>query len=429
MANPYIVGSPVLYSQLYGRDELIEKCYADVNNNIWLLGRRRSGKTSVLCAIKEFALEKKEWFPVYVTLEDCFSDDDIKKSFLRDFRDNLEKFDIEDKYQPPDGEQDFADSVDDICRWLNERDIGLLLLIDEIERIEDLGGEGSRLEAKLRGVLGRREPRLRMIIAASRVLRTRKKVVTSPFINLFRPEYLGAISKEEARKLIRQEKNPEIKIQVADEVMDEILEKTGSEPYLIQYLCHRLYNEDNSLRIPTDEDLNQPDIGLKLIFENDYQFLERDEQYILNRIAQGHQISSASIPVELIRLGYIKKVNNHYRIGNHFLETWLQIKVVRELSPLDESSEEYDLSATDNKLLKQFYRLVDIFIIIFGLGLLLFEFAVLRHILNPLQVTIVLLATVILGAAILIFAGRYTDIIGETIFYKLLSRVVKNIQK
>jgi len=45
LANPYIVGPPVQGAQLYGRRGLIETCYREENRNIWLLGRRRSGKT------------------------------------------------------------------------------------------------------------------------------------------------------------------------------------------------------------------------------------------------------------------------------------------------------------------------------------------------------------------------------------------------
>jgi len=421
MANPYIVGSPVAYSHLYGRDDLIQSCYQDVNNNIWLLGRRRSGKTSILHAIEKLALERKEWFPVYITLEICFSDADIRKSFLRGFRKNLNKFELEAEYQPPAEEHDFVDSVDEVCRWLNERDIGLLLLLDEIEQIEVLAEEGRRLEAKLRGINGRSDLRLRTIISAARVLRTHK-MVTSPFIGLFRIEYIGAISKPEAKNLILQEKNAEMKIQVADRVIDEILEKTSSEPYLIQYLCHELYDEDNSLRTPTNEDLTQLNINLSPILAVDYGYLEEDEQKILSDIAQGKQIDS--VPDELIRLGYIKQISGQYRIGNHFLETWLQ-----KVRPEDDSThgEEEDEPPSSRKLSKPTDLLVSILLATFGLGLIMGEYAILIRNLSNFQSVLVGLVTAILGFAVLIFAGRSIDIIGETTFFKLFSQIIEQI--
>jgi len=327
MVNPYIVGKPVPSYHLYGRDELIEKCYQNMNNNIWLLGRRRSGKTSVLYAIEKFALARKEWFPVYITLEDCFSDSDIKKSFLRGFQNNLKKIELEEEYQPPDETYDFVDLVDDVCRWLNNHEIGLLLLLDEIEQLEgEEFEEGGRLEAKLRGIHGRSELRLRTIISASRILCTRKSLVTSPFIGLFKIEYIGSIFRAKARKLILQEKNDEVEIKATAEVIDEILEKTACEPYLCQYLCDRLYQRDNSLRTPKDADFTQLDRNLVVILASDYGYLEKEEQKILYTIAQGKQTTVSSVPTELIRLEYVRPVNAHYTIGNHFLGIWLQGK-------------------------------------------------------------------------------------------------------
>ena len=342
MANPYIVGPPVSYSHLYGRDELIQECYQDVHNNIWLLGRRRSGKTSVLYAIEEYALTNKEWFPVYVTLENCFSDADIKKSFLRDFRNNLANLEMEEEYQPPNGdEHNFADSVDDVCSWLNKCDVGLLLLLDEFEQMEELGEKDSKFEPRLRGVLGRRELRLRTIITASKVLRTQKNMVKSPLINLFRIEYIGAISEIEARKLILQEKNVEMEIRVTDEVINEILNVTACEPYLCQYLCHKLYQEDNSLRTPTDADLTQFDVTLMML-ALDYAYLSEEEKEILLRVALSENIDSLSVPDELIKLGYIRRINNQYRVGNSFLATWLKVNVIK--SPPAEFSEQSKVS-------------------------------------------------------------------------------------
>ncbi len=430
MANPYIVGGRVPHSQLYGRDELIQKCYQDVSkNNIWLLGRRRSGKTSVLYAIEECALERKEWFPVYIDMLQCFSDADIKKSFLRKCQENLKKIGIEEEYQPPEEEHDFADLVDDVCRWLNERDIKLLLLLDEIERIEKLGEEGSKLVSKLQAVIGGREPRPRMIIASSRVLRTRKEVVTTPFIGLFRIEYIGAISEKEARKLIRQEKNAEIKIQVADEVIDETLTVSACEPYLCQYLCDKLYQQDNSLRVPTDADLTQLDANLNEILAVDYRYLEEKEKEILLRIARGEQTESLSVPSELIKLGYIKLVNNQYRIGNHFLATWLQANVMQEQTDGLSGPSESPISQQPSQP-AQPSRLVDLgvsmLILIVGFGFIMGEYAVLvaKLKLTNFQAVLVGLVTAILGFPILTFVGVVIKVIGESTFYKLFLKII-----
>ncbi len=71
--------------------------------------------------------------------------------------------------------------------------------------------------------------------------------------------------------------------------------------------------------------------------------------------------------------------------------------------------------------------LVSILIPILGIGLLMLEFALLMRGLTILQAILLALVTAILGFAVLIFAGRSIDIIGESTFYKLFSQVIKQI--
>jgi hypothetical protein len=331
MANPYIVGPNVPYSQLYGRDHLIQKCCEDVNNNIWLLGRRRSGKTSVLLAIEEVVLQQEKWFPVYITLEYCYSDDDIKQEFLFRLQENLTDSRLEEMYQPLDDGHDFVNQIRDFYRWLKERETGLLLLIDEIEQLEELE-EGEQIERRLRRLFGGRNLQIRMIIGASRVLRTRKRLVTSPFINLFTVQYIRSISEEDAKRLILAEKSPEGPVRARDEVINAVLSFTSCEPYFCQYLCHKLYQPDNSLKSPTDAELNQPDVILDHILACDYEYLEDEERKILCQIIGGKESELESVPLELLQLGYIKRVGSHYAIGNYFMERWLQANAAHALA-------------------------------------------------------------------------------------------------
>jgi len=429
MANPYIAGRPVLDDELYGREELIANSYQNENNNIWLLGRRRSGKTSVLYAIEEFARKEREWFPVYITLEHCFSDDDIKNECWEQLQTNLEKSGL-DGYQPPDAQHDCINLLKNFCKWLNARKLGLLVLLDEIEQLEDLD-EGSQIERKLRQLLGTKDLRLRIIIGAARVLRT-EKIVTSPFIGLFLTEYIGAIAPEEARRLILAEKNDSVNIQATEELINKILTVTACEPYLCQYLCNKLYQQDNSLRAPTDDDLTQLDANLNAILVLDYKYLAEEEKEILLRIAQDEQVESSSVPAELINLGYIKRVNGQYRIGNHFLARWLQVNVIQKSSSPDELSEQPKPPGTQepppsprpSKLLD---LAVSILVPVLGLGLIMGEFALFIMKLPNLKGVLLALATAILGFPILIFAGLLIGIIGESTFYKLFFQIIKRI--
>ncbi|MBM3238925.1 hypothetical protein FJZ31_21750 [Candidatus Poribacteria bacterium] len=328
MANPYIVGDRVPSSQLYGRRELIQECYEDDKNNVWLLGKQRSGKTSILHAIEESALKDKEWLPVYIDMSGCFSGGDVKNAFLKAFRTNLKGFDTVRNCSFPDEVYDFAGLVSGVCGQLNENKIGLLLLLDEIEQLEkEEFEEGSKLVSQLRDIHEISKLCLRTIVAASSLPRQQKEMLTSPFVEsgLFDIKFIGGISKADAIKLIKQRG----KIQVDDKTVNKIIEVTGCEPYLIQYLCSRLYSEiDNILRMPTDEDLTLDDFLRETFFDSD-RYLTIEEKEILHTIAQGEKI--VSVPggiVNLFNLGYVKRINGQYKIGNSFLAAWLRQSVV-----------------------------------------------------------------------------------------------------
>jgi hypothetical protein len=129
---------------------------------------------------------------------------------------------------------------------------------------------------------------------------------------------------------------------VADEVMEEILNHTNGHPYLIQYLCQRLFSTDSSdrgfLRAVEDGDLATDHI-LAGFFMIDFQYLtgiERrlllivtdltlaSENDILERLSD---ISPQRIHVFLYgleKLGYMRQIYGKWAVGNEFLRRWVQ---------------------------------------------------------------------------------------------------------
>ena len=86
--------------------------------------------------------------------------------------------------------------------------------------------------------------------------------------------------------------------------------------------------------------------------------------------------------------------------------------------------------ASDNntqKINKPLDLLVSILIPVLGVGILMLEYGLLIRTLSNFQAVILALVTAILGFAILIFAGRSVDIIGESTFYKLFLQMTKQI--
>ena len=73
--------------------------------------------------------------------------------------------------------------------------------------------------------------------------------------------------------------------------------------------------------------------------------------------------------------------------------------------------------------------LISVFIPVFGIGFIMYEYAWLINSfkLTDFQAVLVALVTAILGFTVLIFAGRSTSLIAESTFYKLFERMINQI--
>lgn len=70
---------------------------------------------------------------------------------------------------------------------------------------------------------------------------------------------------------------------------------------------------------------------------------------------------------------------------------------------------------------------LSILIPVIGIGLLMLEFGLLIRNLSNFQAVLLAIVSAMIGFAVLVFAGRSIDIIGETTFYKLFLQLVKQI--
>ena len=99
-----------------------------------------------------------------------------------------------------------------------------------------------------------------------------------------------------------EQRQAEELIDVDSVVMEDILVHTNRHPYLVQYLCQRLYDEDThgrpTLRPPRDEDL-EPDHLLAGFFLIDFQHMTHLERRILLTVARKMVMSEAEIVAAL----------------------------------------------------------------------------------------------------------------------------------
>ena len=353
MRMPYIVGRWVKGANHYGRERLITYLLTVPDNAIWVVGTRRMGKTSLLRQLEQLTEDdqKSAFVPLFLDLQGCESAQDFSFELqyaIEEAEDRFAQFGVD-----PDVliDADAIFIVRHLQRALHRHDHKLLLLIDEAEVLIRIGEEEPNWLARLRKVL--HSDRQRTIITATKLLARLNDVsaewTTSPFLFGFNLVNLWSLDPAAAEGLIRQTQGNE-QVAVAQDLVDEIVDVTNRHPYLIQFLCQRLYNGDQgSLRPITDVDL-QPDHLLAGFFKIDFQhlsYLERRLLLIISDLslaAEKEILAAASdespgrlrtFLYGLHKLNYIRQVDERWMVGNAFFEQWLRHHAVELRSQID----------------------------------------------------------------------------------------------
>ena len=344
MRIPYVVGRWVRGKNHYGRQRLIDTLLATPDFATWLVGTRRMGKTSLLRQLEHVtAGGEYPLVPVFWDLQGCRNSGEAASELAYSLQEAHTRFlergvDV----RMPAG-QDAADALRSLGRQCASQGMRPLLLIDEAEAlIQIVVGEQAWL-AKLRKAL--QEGNLRCVVTSTKLLARLNEVnagwTTSPFLFGFNLANLWQLDLEAAHALIRQEQSPN-PVRVEDALADEILRHTSCHPYLIQFLCQRLFTADDRgrgmLREPEDEDLN-PDQILSGFFRTDFQYLTRVERCILLTVsdlsvAKREEVLSALSEESpqrvdmflygLRKFGYLQPLRERWAVGNEYLRRWLQ---------------------------------------------------------------------------------------------------------
>lgn len=336
MENPYNQGQPVWEDKFYGRGQLIEDILNGKSGRVSIIGARGMGKTSLLRKI-EHRLDSTTNIGIYCSLEGVeegnFKDrfghvstmksDSFKKGGIR----NIEKVFRKAK--------DTFDVLSTLDKELRKREVRLFLLFDSAENLANLDSEFVK---GLRGFF-EMVVNIRCILAISSlgIRRLEEKSVdwnTSPFLYGSERHLIKSLDDEEAEDLIRQ-KN---KVNVSDDTVAEIQGKTGNQPYLIQLLCHELFDENKGcLTEVSPENLYAVSTVASSIMEDSYNLLLPPQQEIIRHVSKVESITiealrkQVDLPesslrrnvYELMDFGYLKKSEEQYSISNYFLKEWL----------------------------------------------------------------------------------------------------------
>ena len=355
MRIPYVVGRWVRGKNHYGRERLTEHLLHAPDSAIWLLGTRRMGKTSMLKQL-EMVTDTAEcsYVPLFWDMQGCEGVHDLSDELyyvLMDVADRFTPYGIDVNNF---GGQDALLILRSLSRTLMEHDRQLLILVDEAEVLINIARQDPAWVGRLRRAM--QDYRVRTIMTSTKLLAELNKLnrewPTSPFLFGFNLVNLTRLDDSSARALVCQSQGEQPVIS-ADGVVDDILIHTNGQPYLIQYLCQRLFDTDDEgrgfLRPIREEDLATDHI-LHGFFQNDFQHLSKTERRLLLAVAELNIAKERELLIVLKdlpprkiqnylygleRLGYLRQIFGQWALGNEFLRRWVvdnEEDLVRQLS-------------------------------------------------------------------------------------------------
>lgn len=343
MRIPYNVGRWVRGANHYGRQRLIDYLLNAPDSALWLVGTRRMGKTSLLRQLELLtSAPESSYVPLFWDLQGCQTPRDLSDELFFTLEDAAGRFADQGIDVTAFAGQDTLIILRTLTRALHERHKKLLLLIDEAEVLIDVARAEPAWVARLRRAL--QDNRLRTVMTSTQLLAQLNPLssqwATSPFLFGFTLANLSKLEDEAARALVRQTQS-EQPVAAADGIVDDILVHSNGQPYLIQYLCQRLFESNGTcgghLRPIAESDLVIDHI-LAGFFQIDFQHLTRTERRLLLTVADltiakeaelltalsdlsPHRIRKFLYGLE--RLGYLRQVFGQWAVGNEFLRRWV----------------------------------------------------------------------------------------------------------
>ena len=343
VGNPYIVGRWVRGADHYDRKSLIDYLLNAQDTAFWVVGTRRMGKTSLLRQLEYLTdSEQSSYAPLFWDLQGCSSTQDLSSELYLAVEDQAARFAQFDVDVPGLHGDDAANILRRLSRAMMRHGRELLLLIDEAEVLVEIGQADTAWLARLRKAM--QEGNLRTIIASTKLLTQLTDQsgswMTSPFLFGFHMVNLWTLHREGAKALVRQAQAAR-PVEADEPLVEEILAYTNSHPYLVQFLCQRLYVPTEGggyLRPVQDEDLDV-DHMLASFFRLDYQRLSHIERRILLAVGDAGALDEVgmhaaledcaelrliSILHALEELGHLRRSSEGWIVGSEFLHRWLQ---------------------------------------------------------------------------------------------------------
>jgi tRNA A-37 threonylcarbamoyl transferase component Bud32 len=322
MSNPYIYRGPVHSAQMFfGREHELREIVAFLNGNqsISVVGPRKIGKTSLL-----FHLMRTETWPtlgmspnnvlVYLDCEVLGEGghEEIFGTFAAEIAAALDERDLEPEPTLQAAiEQPTRISFERAVRKLNQRNLRIVLILDEFERLSTNNGLDVNFFNSMRSAAGRYQ--LAFITASAQPLiqltysGRSQEILSSPFFNIFAPLFLGLLPEDESYQAISMPAQ-EAGAPLPKEIQDFIYGLVGGFPLGIQVACFHAFEAMQS-REPVDlytiEQHTMQD--LQPHFEYYWHNLSLSEQDTMRRVADVAERASSDTTLRAILRDLVQK--------------------------------------------------------------------------------------------------------------------------
>lgn len=256
--NPYVIGTPLQSGSplFFGRQEVIdfilENLAAAHQNNLVLIGQRRTGKTSLL---KQLPTHLGDGYvPVYLDGQSLALDPGLANFFYSlateiTFALEDRGFDIAAYPELADFDGSPAAAFEHKFLAMVQQAMGerhLLLLLDEFEELETAVRRGN-IDASIFSFLRhliQHANNLSVIFCGTHRMEELAADYWSVLFNISLYRHIAFLSLEEAMNLIQEPVSP-FNMRYDDLALDKMWRVTAGHPYFLQLLCHNLVNRHN----------------------------------------------------------------------------------------------------------------------------------------------------------------------------------------
>lgn len=275
-SSPYVCGDPVTrerHDVFFGRDDLlaqIKRQVSQTGNVVLLEGNRRAGKSSVLWHL-EGANAVPGWLGVYCSLQGTEGDRSGGIPTAEVFRGIA--YEIVQSVRKligfavlPDGSlldekrrlgiarslrqgisdegpfQDFREYLGLVLETLAQRQLGLLLMLDEFDKLQegiDKGITSPQVPENIR-FLVQSYPKFSAILTGSRRLKRMREEYWSALFGLGMRFGVSALPLEAASRLVTEPVAG--RLSFSKSAVTRVYELTAGQPYLLQCLCNRVFD-------------------------------------------------------------------------------------------------------------------------------------------------------------------------------------------